>query len=134
MIRNRKSKHPIPEEDNKATSNNENNPDKDVGENTSQSPVDMECHGTVMKDINEEHGKGESCGRCFNEDETSEIRAIDPAHFMAQTNIQSENDKEISDQKEFRNDKVFVHLMSSIGDGGQGYPEQCPTELDEIEG
>lgn len=99
MIRNCKSKHPIPEKDYETTSDDEDNPDEDVGKKAAQGSVDVECHGTIMEDVDEEDGKREPCGGGFDENEASEVRSIDLVHLVSQTYVQSENDEEVGNQE-----------------------------------
>jgi hypothetical protein len=83
MIRNRKPKHPIPEENNESTPDDKDNPNEDVGEQPSKSPMDVECDGAIVEDIDKQDGKGESRGRSLDEDEAGERGGIHTVHFMA---------------------------------------------------
>ena len=109
-ISNRKPEYPIPEKNDEATSNNQNNPDKNVGKNSPQIPVNMAGHSAIVQDINEEGGERESGSWGFNEYEAREIGAVHWGHFVSQEDVQSEDNEEISDQEKFRENKVFVDL------------------------
>lgn len=121
MICNRKSEHPIPEPNNNTPTNNENNPNENVGQQPPCGAMDTERHGPVMEDVDEQDGQSQPRSWCFNQGDSEETVASDGTEFMAETQIQLKNVEEIHNEENLRDGKVFMD------------PEKCPSELEDVE-
>jgi len=104
---------PVPEPNHDPASNNKNNPNEDVGKQSANCTMDVECHCAIMKDINEQHSQWQSRYRRLNQCKREEAGATDGTKFIPNAQVQVENVEKVRDEEKFREDKVVVHLESA---------------------
>jgi hypothetical protein len=103
---------PIPEKDDNSAANDKDDPDENIRQQPSRGPMNMECHSSIMQNVNEQHSQRQSCNRGFNEEESRNICTIWTIELMSETQIHSEYIEEVEDKEDFSNDKVFMHLSN----------------------